>query len=151
MMADDTYAGGAEESQSPAERAGSLEHEIEDIRSNLDRLLGDLDRRRHEAFNVRLQWQRHKVAIVVVAASVISALGGIIALVARRRRMHARLSSRFRRFSRALAIIGEKPERVTSGEKTVTGRILSAAGGAAAAMIARQVAGRLWQRQEPVR
>jgi hypothetical protein len=145
MMADDTGAG-ASENQSPDQRAGTLEHEIEDIRANLDRLLGDLDRRRHEAFDLGLQWHRHKVGLMSVAASVLAVVGGFIALTAHRRRQRARLSSRVRRLSRALAVIGQMPDRVTRGEKSIFGRIASAGGGAAAAVIARQVAGRLWKR-----
>lgn len=145
MMADDTVAGG-ETNQAPAERAGTLEHEIEDIRANLDRLLGDLGRRRHEAFDIGLQWHRHKLSIMGVAASVLVAVGGLMAMAAYRRRERARLGSRMRRFSRALAVIGRMPGRVTSSEKTILSRIVSAGGGAAAAVIARKMAGRLWRR-----
>jgi hypothetical protein len=147
MMADDTVAGSpSENTQSPAERAGTLEHEIEDIRANLDRMLGDLDRRRHEAFDVGLQWHRHKVGIIGIGASVLAIVGGFIAFGVHRRRQRARLNSPKRRFSRALANIGRAPERATSRGKTILGRIASAGGGAAAAAIARQMASRLSRR-----
>ena len=50
-----------------------LVREVEDVRGNLGEIIGELDRRRHEAFDLRLQWRRHKrgLTIAMVCASVL--------------------------------------------------------------------------------
>ena len=54
----------------------TIEREIDALRDQLDGIVGELDRRRHEAFDVRLQLRRHRTAVatvgVVAAALVVS-------------------------------------------------------------------------------
>lgn len=65
-----------------------IEAEIDEIRAELDGLVGELDRRRHDALDWRLQLQRHQrqVAIAVGTAAVVIALGVWVRRSSRRRR-----------------------------------------------------------------
>jgi hypothetical protein len=65
-----------------------LENEIDEIRTDLDGLVGELDRRRHDALDWRLQVRRHQrgLAIALVAGVGSIALAVLMLRSARRRR-----------------------------------------------------------------
>ena len=69
---------------------GRVSGEIESLRGELGALIGELDRRRHEAFDLGLQVRRHPVAVAVAAATLALAVGGLIALVVAGRRRRQR-------------------------------------------------------------
>jgi hypothetical protein len=97
--------------------ASALEHEIESIRSELGDLVDELDRRRHEIVDVRLQARRHPraIALAVTAAGLIVA--GHMAL---RRRRSQRLGTRAVNLARVLATLSnEDPSKV---RRAVRGR-----------------------------
>jgi hypothetical protein len=90
---------------------GSAHRESERLREDIDAthrrlegLLGELDRRRREAFDIRLQMRRHPVIFAAGAALALGALGGGTALaIARMRRLQGRrrstMAGRLRRLS----------------------------------------------------
>jgi len=78
--------------------ANGAEHESDRLRADIDAthrrleiLLGELDRRRREAFDLRLQMRRHPLAFAAGAVLALAAVGGGTALaIARVRRQHRR-------------------------------------------------------------
>lgn len=121
---------------------GKVSGEIDALRGELGALVAELDRRRHEAFDLGLQVRRHPVAVAVAAATLAFAVGGLIALAVAGRRHRQRPSVRAREARRALARIMDKPHRVAA-EPSMPRRVAVAAATAAAATLAR----RLVQRQ----
>ena len=61
------------EPRSPRE----IEHDIEHLRTRLDRSLAELDRRRHELTNVKLQMRKHPAVFIGAGAVVLLLLGGV--------------------------------------------------------------------------
>ena len=100
----------------PARAAGTEERALEDqihrIRDELDEMVGELDRRRHDALDVRLQVRRHAglVAVVGVVAATV-AIGGVVAWTASRRRQE-RLLARLQQLARAVVVLSRRPERL---------------------------------------
>ena len=90
-----------------------LEREVETLRDELGDLVGELDRRRREAFDVRLQVRRHATAVAVVAGAVVLLVGASLALRARRRAYRERPMTRVRNLAHALAVISRDPEKLT--------------------------------------
>lgn len=92
----------------------ALEHQATVLRTRLGATLEELDRRRHEAFDLRLQARRHHLPRLLLltagAAGAALLLGGAAWTVARiaRQRRAARLRSRLR----LLGVIVRHPERL---------------------------------------
>jgi hypothetical protein len=124
------------------ETVGRVSGEIDSLRGELGALVGELDRRRHEAFDLGLQARRHPVVAAIAAATLALAIGGLIALAVGTRRRRRRPSVRARETRRALARLLDHPDRVAA-EPTVAHKAVAAAAAAAAATLAR----RLIQRQ----
>ena len=100
-----------------AERA--LESDIERLRGELDGMVGELDRRRHEAFDLRLQLRRHAGVVATVGGVAIGvAIAGIAAWASARRRQD-RLLVRLQNLGRAVAIMARHPDRL---ERALEGR-----------------------------
>jgi hypothetical protein len=118
----------------PAEKAAELEKEIEGIRGKLDGMVGELDRRRHDLFDVRAQLRRHAVPLVAVAVALLGIAGGGIALGIARRRKRARVGARLTRLQEAVRRMMAKPDQVAATPGV--GQKIAGAGGAAAASIA---------------
>jgi len=91
---------------SEAERhsdAQEIEQEIEGLRSELGGLVHELDRRRHEATDLRLQIRRHPRAVGVLLSLVtLTAVGRVIVL---RRRRANQVRIRAANLIRALALL----------------------------------------------
>ncbi|HET8540194.1 MAG TPA: hypothetical protein VFL83_10020 [Anaeromyxobacter sp.] len=124
------------------ETVGRVSGEIDSLRAELGALVGELDRRRHEAFDLGLQARKHPVAVAVAAATLALALGGLVALAVAARRHRRRPSVRAREARRALARILEDPHRV-GRDPSIPRKVVAAVATAAAATLAR----RLVQRQ----
>lgn len=120
---------------------GQVESEIETLRSDLGLLVSELDRRRHEAFDLQLQARRHPVALIVAASAAALVLGGLVALALRARRRRHDPVVRARQVRRAVARLVDHPDRVAA-ETTLTDKILGAAGVVAAGAIARRLVDR---------
>jgi hypothetical protein len=124
----------------PAEQAAKLEKEIEGIRGRLDGMVGELDRRRHDLFDVRAQLRRHAVPLVAVALALLGIAGGGIALGIARRRRRARVGARLTRLQEAVGRMIAKPNQAANPPGV--GQKIAGAGGAAAASIVVKALGR---------
>jgi hypothetical protein len=140
-------AAGADAAKSrdqPQEEVKHLEEEVEAIRDNLGRLVSELDHRRHDAFDLRLQLRRHArpLAIGLAGVLVLAAVGGIFAYRARQRRrsVSARLASARRLFARAI----DDPRQ--RERPRVSRKILAAGGAASASVLGRYLTRRLLAR-----
>jgi hypothetical protein len=96
-----------------------IEREIGDLRQELGGIVNELDRRRHEAFDVRLQLRRHRTAVVTAGAvALLFAVGGFVAWRTARLRQD-RLAVRLQNLGRAIAIMSRNPDRL---ERALEGR-----------------------------
>jgi hypothetical protein len=112
--------------------------EIATLRDEIGDIVGELERRRREVFDVRLQLRRHPVAVAVVAVAAAALLGGAVAVLLRGRRRRQRRSYRARQLQMALSRMIDHPERVGRGELPPREKILAAAGTAAASLLVRR-------------
>lgn len=120
-----------------------VENEVEKIQRNLGGLVGELDHRRKELFDVRLQLRRHAVPLIVVGSALLALIAtGITAAVIRRRRRRT-LRARAWRFREALHRMTAHPEQVAEPSPRVGKKIASAGGSAAASVIGKKLAQRL--------
>ena len=119
-----------------------LEREVVSLRAGLDRLLGELDRRRHALFDVRGQLRRHPLPVILGGLAVATAIGGTIALLVVRRRRRNAWFRRVSRLKRSVAATIRHPER-NHDEPSARHKIGVAGGTAAASVLAKAVAQRL--------
>ena len=115
-----------------------LGNEVAHVRDELDVLLGELDRRRHDALDVPLQLRRHAtgVGLTVLAFTLVAAAS--VWLTMRRRQRRARLGARLGRLSQAITRMTDRPERVAA-EPTIPAKIATAAANAAVAMLVKKL------------
>lgn len=123
-----------------------IEGRIGLLRHELGELVSELDRRRHEATDVRLQMKRHPVITGVALATAAAAIGGLIALVVLRARRRERPIEKVRRARRAAQRLMEDPDSMAR-EPSMTEKILTAAGTAAASLLVK----RAFERAVPAR
>ena len=129
--------------ETPAE----LERDIEVVRNDLGKVAGELDRRRHELFDVRRQLTRHPLAIALIAGAALGIVAAGIALAkARRRRRYHDVAERFGRVREAIQRMSRHPERVARPTPSAGLRIATAGGTAAASVLARHLTQRLLNR-----
>jgi prefoldin subunit 5 len=89
-----------------------IEREIEVVRTRLDKSLAELDRRRHELMDVKLQVRKHPQAVLIAGGAVVLLIG--IGYLAARASHKAAEDPRRRakRLKKATARAMEHPERV---------------------------------------
>jgi hypothetical protein len=119
----------------PRETALELGEEIAAVRQDLDMLLAEADRRRHEVMDVRLQLRRHPVTALFTGMAILGGAAALVRLGVRRRRQRQRLSARAGRLRQAVSRMVDQPRRVAA-EPTFLGRILTATVISAAASLA---------------
>jgi len=137
------------EPRSPRE----IESDIEHLRRRLDRSLAELDRRRHELTDVRLQVRRHPMVAVAAGVTVLALLGGIAYAVWASRQRNKPVS-KARRLKHALSRMIDEPHKVAKSEPTVPEKILAAAGTAAATILVKKMMERAFDgigRQQPAK
>ena len=122
----------------PRKMARELETEITEIRSRLDRSLAELDRRRHELTDVRLQIRRHPMVAVAAGVTVLALVGGVAYAVYAARQRNKPVS-KARRLKHALSRMMDEPHKVAKSEPTVPEKILAAAGTAAATILVKKM------------
>lgn len=122
--------------------------EIEGLRQNLGSIVSELDRRRRELLDVRLQMRRHPVVVVAAAGATALLVGATVALLVRGRRRRSRPTTRMREARRALARLLDHPHRVAA-EPSVPVKIATAAGVAAGSIVARRLAQMAMRRVAP--
>ena len=97
--------------QMPAADPATLQKEVVDARKDLDRLVGELDRRRHALFDIRGQFRRHPLPFILGGLALLTAVGGTVALIVARRRRHNAWPQRVQRFRRAIAEAARHPDQ----------------------------------------
>lgn len=115
-----------------------LERELSTLREELGDIVGELDRRRRELFDLRLQLRRHPVAVPLAGLAVAVVLGGAVALLVKNERQKRRPSHKARQLRRAVGRMVAHPERVGRGEPPPGEKILAAVGAAAATLLVRR-------------
>jgi hypothetical protein len=138
---------GSDEREEPEE----LEREVEDIRENIDDIVTELDRRKDELFDWKLQAQKHKVLLLAVAASCLVGFSLTVGLGVARRRRRNRFFARAGRLRDALARMIEHPELVAQPQPGVGKRALTAAVGAAVGALAKALVRQVADTPEPSR
>ena len=121
-----------------------LETEITEIRTRLDHSLAELDRRRHELTDVRLQVRRHPMVAVAAGVTVLALVGGVAYAVWAARQRNKPVS-KARRLRHALSRMIEEPQKVAKSEPTVPEKILAAAGTAAASILVKKLMERAFE------
>ena len=123
-----------------------IEGDIESLRTRLDRLLAELDRRRHELTDVRLQARKHPAIFIGAGAVVLLTMGGVGYAIYRSRKRDE-LPQKVKRLRIAFRRAVDKPERVAARrEAPVWEKILAAVGTTIAVSLTKKLIGRGWNR-----
>lgn len=93
-----------------------LESEANVARERLARTLEVLDRRRHEAVDIRLQLRRHRRGLVIAGGVTIVTAGGVTVTAVLLRRARARAEAKPRSLVEMLRRVWRGPERVARTE-----------------------------------
>jgi hypothetical protein len=124
---------GRESSVSPRELTRQLEGEIAILREELSQLVAELDRRRHEALNVKLQVKRHAPGLLISGGALIAAAAGFVWFQTWRSRRLPRVRSQVHQLREKLMAL--VPRKATQPERPrVINGILTAAANAAVAV-----------------
>jgi hypothetical protein len=114
----------------PAKQARGLETEIEHLRTRLDRSLSELDRRRHELMDYKLQMRKHPQVLMIAGGVMLLLFGGVAYSVYSSRR-HSLAMRRARKYQGAMRRAVDHPEYVArprKGEASVGAKILASVG-----------------------
>jgi hypothetical protein len=131
---------------SSQEQAEALQRDIERLRGDLASTVGELDRRRHDLLDVRGQLRRHPVPIALVMVALLGVAAGGIALVVTRNRRWQELPARLERLREAVGRMVDQPKRVAT-DPGVPRKIVAAAGGAAASLIAKKLVAKFFREE----
>lgn len=136
-----TTTDGVGAADTPREAVRLLEGQITGLRDELGQLVAELDRRRQEALDVRLQVRRHKREIALTGAMLAGMAVGFVWVTVRRNRRRRRFGAQLGRLQQVMGRMIERPDRVAA-EPTVTSKVLGAVASAAAATVIRKVLAR---------
>lgn len=103
---------------SPRESTRQLEGEITTLRDELATLVGELDRRRHELMNVKLQARRHLLGATLTGVGLLASATGFVWLSIWRPRRRRKIGARVTRLREALSRMVERPERVAPSPRS---------------------------------
>jgi hypothetical protein len=115
-----------------------LSSEIAVVRGELDTLLGELDRRRHDLLDVPLQVRRHATGLSLGAVALAATVSASIWLTQWRRRNRERPGAKANRLRYAVARMTAHPDRVAA-EPTVMEKIAVAAANAVVAGLVKKL------------
>jgi hypothetical protein len=118
--------------------SGRIEREIGSLRTEIADLVGELDRRRREAFDVRLQLRRHPTAVAIASVALAALLGGTVALLVYNGRRKQRPSWKAKQLKVAMGRVMKHPDRVARGEPPPGEKILAAVGTALATLLVKR-------------
>lgn len=124
----------------PEDRAKALQQDVAEIRDDLTGLVNELDRRRHDFFDVKGQISRHALPLALAGLGLVGLVAGGWALAARHRRRHEAVGARAIRLRQALARMIDRPERVASSP-TALQKIAVASATALISAFAKRLAG----------
>ena len=130
--------------------AREIEREIEHLRTRLDRSLSELDRRRHELTDVKLQMRKHPEVFIGAGAAVALVVGGIGFAIWRSRKRE-QLPQKARRVRIAFGRAVDQPEKVARGEAPAWEKILAAVGTTIAVSVTKKLLERAWSQLPPPR
>ena len=136
--------GSARPGSSPRENVRRLEGEIAVLRDELAGLVAELDRRRHELTDFKLQARRHAVGAALTGAGLLMSAAGFVWLSAWRRRQRSKATARMERLREAVSRMVTRPDRVA--EPGILAKIVTAAANAAVATAIKKILGRGLQR-----
>jgi hypothetical protein len=131
--------GSAAASRPPRE----IEHEIEHLRTRLDHSLAELDRRRHELTDIRLQMRKHPAVFIGAGAAVALMVGGV-GLAIWRARKREEIPRKAKRLRIAIGRAVDKPDKVARGEAPVWEKMLAAVGTTIAVSLTKKLLERTW-------
>jgi hypothetical protein len=120
-----------------------IEREIDYLRTRLDRSLAELDRRRHELMDIRLQMRKHPRVFIGAGAVVVLMLGGVGFAIYRSRKREE-IPAKAKRMRIALRRAVDKPEKVARAEPPVWEKILAAVGTTIAVSLTKKMVERTW-------
>jgi hypothetical protein len=120
-----------------------LEREVDRIRGNIADLIRELNHRRHEALDLRLQFREHAGRMLLVGAVVVATIAGGIALVLSRLRRRRSIRLRVGQLRGALRRIAKHPERLAETGPSVSRKVAAAGGSAIASVLGKRLAKRL--------
>ncbi len=123
---------------SPRESSRQLEGEIALLREELGGLVAELDRRRHELMDIKLQARRHALGATLTGAGLLASAAAFVWLGAWRARRRRTAMARLGRLREAVSRMVERPERVAT-ERGIPAKILTAAANAAAATAIKKI------------
>jgi hypothetical protein len=127
----DTDASASDIEEKPEE----LEREVEGIRENITDIVGELDRRRHDLLDWRLQLRKHAAVLAAVTAGWVLALAITTAFRASRHRRQNRPLAKARRLVAALSRLVAHPERVAQPLPGIGRKVLGAAASASVSVL----------------
>lgn len=136
----------------PGEVGEHLTKDINQIRDNLGDLVGELDHRRHELFDWRLQLRRHGLALAIGTVVVAGLVAGGVAVHRARQPSYPRLSRRWNDLRDSVALAVGRRRREPQAKPALAKQIVGAAAAALASVLARRLAERfLKPRPKPAR
>jgi hypothetical protein len=117
---------------------GRVAGEIDVLRDELGGLVAELDRRRHQALDLRHQVSRHPVLVATVATVAALLVGGVIALVVRDARRQRRPTARAREVRDAVSRLVAHPRQVAS-QPSIGNKVATAVGVALATTLVKRL------------
>jgi hypothetical protein len=132
---------GADRVRNGSPRPEQVAGEIDVLRNELGGLVDELDRRRHEAFDIRLQASRHPLVVAGVATVLALVVGAAVAVAIRNGRRRRSPTARARDVRAALSRLAEHPRRVAA-DPSIANKLLTAALLALATTLAKRLAER---------
>jgi hypothetical protein len=121
-----------------------IERDIEHLRTRLDRSLAELDRRRHELTDIKLQMRRHPVVFIGAGAAVVLLLGGVGFAIYRSRKREE-MPEKAKRLRIAIGRAADEPHKVARGDAPVWEKIVAAVGTTIAVSLTKKIIERTWQ------
>lgn len=127
------------EPRSPRE----IESDIEHLRTRLDRSLAELDRRRHELTDVKLQMRKHPAVFIGAGAVLVLMLGGAGYAVYRSRKRQEP-PAKAKRLRIAIGRAVDAPDKVARRQPPVWKKIAAAVGTTIAVSLTKKLIDRTW-------
>ena len=137
------------EPQAREQRPEVLEREVEEIRDNISGIVGELDRRRQELVDWRLQLRKHGPLLAAVGASCIVGFGLTVAIGVARRKRRKQPLAKARRLREAIGRMIEHPELVARPQPPIGRKALSAVVSVLAGALAKALVRRILDATEP--
>lgn len=133
----------AESKISTEAKKEALVRDIDANRARLVEVVSELDARRREIMDPRLQFRRHRGAIVTGAIGFLAFVGTTIYLVVRRQQLRQRPVAKARRLRAAMARMIDRPEAVAEPSPSIRNEALAAAASGASLVMAKKLAERI--------